>query len=72
MTASKYAIQISTREMQVLENISYGYSIKEIAHKLQLSNHTIISHRKNLRAKLKATNSPELVRRGFQFGYLSF
>ncbi len=71
MTARKCARQISTREMQVLENISHGFSIKEITQKLQLSNHTIISHRKNLRTKLKATNSPELVRRGFQLGYLS-
>lgn len=71
MTSNKFSNHISMREIQVLENISHGYSIKEIAQNLQLSSHTIISHRRNLRAKLKATNSPELVRRGFQFGYLS-
>lgn len=71
MTTSEYSIQISNRERQVLENISNGFTIKEIALKLHLSSHTIISHKKRLCNKLKAANSPELVRRGFQFGYLS-
>lgn len=62
--------QISQREKQVLTDISYGYTIKEIAKRLYLSAHTIVSHRKNLYTKLEAVNSPDLVRKAFQFGYL--
>jgi len=63
---------ISTREKQVLESISYGYTVKEIAKKLFLSSHTIISHKKNLCQKLEASNAPELVRKGFELGLLSY
>ena len=62
---------ITPREREVLENISFGYTVKEIANRLYLSSHTIISHKKNLCSKLDAANGPELVRKGFQFGYLS-
>ena len=39
---------VTQREQQVLENISLGYTTKEIASKLYLSSHTIISHKKKL------------------------
>lgn len=63
---------ITKREKEVLENISLGLTTKEIASMLYLSSHTIISHKKNLCEKLGAANAPELVRKGFQFGFLSF
>lgn len=63
---------ITQREQEVLENISFGYTTKEIASRLFLSSHTIISHKKKLLEKLSAANSPELVRKGFQHGILSF
>lgn len=62
---------ISQREQQVLENISYGYTAKEIASMLYVSNHTIISHKKNIQEKLGAANGAEMVRKGFQLGILS-
>ncbi len=64
-------MKISNREQQVLTDMSYGYTIKEIAHRLCLSPHTIISHRKNLYEKLDAKNAPSLIRLGFQKGMLS-
>lgn len=63
--------KISQREIEVLTNISYGFTVKEIAKKLYLSTNTISSHRKNLCSKLEAANSPNLVRKAFQLGYLS-
>ncbi len=63
---------VTSREQEVLENISLGFTTKEIASKLYLSSHTIISHKKKLLEKLSAANSPELVRKGFQYGILSF
>ena len=63
-------MNISKREHEVLENISFGYTIDEIAHRLFLSPHTIVSHRKSLFEKLEATNAALLIRRGFQTGLL--
>lgn len=63
-------MKISNREKEVLENISFGFTIDEIANRLFLSPHTIISHRKNLFEKLEATNAALLIRRGFQMGLL--
>ena len=61
---------LSPREVEVLEKLSHGQTTKEIASVLHLSCHTIISHKKNLCIKLGATNGPQLVRLGFQYGLL--
>ena len=66
-----YQINISSREQQVLQKISEGLTTKEIARHLYLSNHTIITYRKNLFQKLEALNAPALVRRGFELGLLN-
>lgn len=62
---------ITRRELEVLKNISFGYTMKEIAMMLFVSHHTIVSHKKNLQVKLGAANCPELVRKGFTMGLLS-
>jgi len=62
---------ITPREEQVLHQISFGLTTKEIASKLYVSDHTIISHRKNLLEKLEARNVAGLIRRAFEIGILS-
>ncbi len=62
---------ISPREKEVLFLIAYENTAKEIAAKLYISNHTAVSHRKNLLEKLKVSNTAGLVRRGFELGLLS-
>ena len=52
---------ISKRETQVLHLIAQGYSTKEIASVLKISDHTAISHRKNLITKFDAKNTAHLV-----------
>ncbi len=42
---------LSEREKEVLTYLAKGYSIKEIADKIHLSPHTVLSHRKNISAK---------------------
>jgi len=59
--------KISKREREVLQLISDGYSSKQIADMLCISNHTAISHRKNLIEKFKVRNTAQLVKRGLQF-----
>lgn len=43
--------QLSERETDVLKEIVAGYSNKEIADRLNISIHTVISHRKNISQK---------------------
>jgi len=43
---------LSQREIEVIRLIAFGHSNKEIAEKLSISIHTVISHRKNITVKL--------------------
>ncbi len=61
---------ISKREQEVLHLIAHENSTKMIAEELYISEHTVISHRKSLLAKLEAKNTAGLVRRGFELNIL--
>ena len=61
---------LSQREMEVLECISLGMTVNEIADKLFLSPHTVISHRRNLLQKLNANNGACMVRTAIEKGIL--
>ena len=63
-------MNISPRERQVLHLVAYEKTSKEIAAQLYISNHTAISHRKNLMDKLKVKNTAGMVRRGFELGLI--
>lgn len=63
-------IKITQREKEVLHLISHEYTTTEIARKLYLSPHTIITHRRNLFVKLDVRNVAGLIRRGFEEGIL--
>ncbi|MEX2566053.1 MAG: LuxR C-terminal-related transcriptional regulator [Cyclobacteriaceae bacterium] len=54
--------KVSCREMQVLKLIASGYSAKQIADKLYISEHTAINHRKNLIEKFNVKNTAELIK----------
>jgi DNA-binding CsgD family transcriptional regulator len=54
---------ISEREKEVLQLIANGFSSKEIADMLFISNHTAISHRKNLIEKFQVKNTAHLITR---------
>lgn len=63
-------IDLSRREEEVLILVAYEYTTQNIALKLHLSPHTVISHRQRLMAKLGASNTAGMVRRGFEIGVL--
>jgi DNA-binding NarL/FixJ family response regulator len=44
--------EISEREKDVLKLVAVGMTNKEIAEKLYISSHTVITHRKNITSKL--------------------
>jgi len=43
---------LSERETEVLKSVALGYTNQQIAEKLYISKHTVISHRKNITSKL--------------------
>jgi DNA-binding NarL/FixJ family response regulator len=47
---------LSSREVQVLELLAQGYSKKEVANKMQLSYHTIVSYVRTIFEKLQSPN----------------
>ena len=54
---------ISPREKEVLKLVADGFSSKQIADRLFISNHTAITHRKNLIEKFKVKNTAQLIKR---------
>lgn len=65
----KEKMPISAREKEVLQLIANGYSSKEIANMLFISNHTAISHRKNLIEKFKVKNTAHLIKKASRYSY---
>jgi|GEM_PF-21898 len=51
---------LSQRELDVIRLVALGYSNREIAEDLFISIHTVISHRKNITAKLGIKSAPGL------------
>ncbi len=54
---------ISPREKEVLLLVADGFSSKQIADRLFISNHTAISHRKHLIKKFEVKNTAQLIKR---------
>lgn len=62
---------LTPQEKRILQLIGQGRSSEQIAFALQVSTHTIESHRKNLLLKLDAKNAAELVRKAIQIKAIS-
>jgi DNA-binding NarL/FixJ family response regulator len=58
---------LSDRELEIFELIGRGRSTRTIAQQLNLSVHTIETHRENIRAKLNLRSGSELVQRAVQW-----
>jgi len=52
---------ISNRERDVIRLLVLDYSSKEISEKLNISSHTVDTHRRNILKKLKISSTGELV-----------
>lgn len=59
-------LNITNREKQVFGYLSKGFSAKMIAEILNISENTVITHRKNLIQKLQVRNSAELIQKGYE------
>lgn len=59
----KYAnrFKLSKREIEIIDLVRTGYKNNEIAEKLFLSVHTVMTHRKNILHKLEVRNTAEML-----------
>ncbi|HCO68637.1 MAG TPA: LuxR family transcriptional regulator [Dysgonomonas sp.] len=62
---------ISPRELEVLKLVALGFMNKEIADKLNISLNTVLSHRKNITAKLGIKTVSGLIFYCISHGYIS-
>lgn len=71
MVAAADAAQLSQREIEVMSLVVRGFINKEIADRLSLSLPTIVSHRKNLMAKLGVRSVSALTIYAVMHGYVN-
>ena len=62
--------QLTEREIEVLQKIAEGFSSKEAADLLNISETTVSTHRRNIMAKLEIPNATHLVRYAIKHGYV--
>ncbi len=62
---------LSTREKEILELLSFGYSSPEIASSLYISPHTVNDHRKSILHKMCVKNVAQMIRKGFELELLN-
>lgn len=60
-TASCAPLNLSAREIDIIRMVAEGHTNKEIAEKLFLSTHTVMTHRKNIMHKLGINNTAGIV-----------
>ncbi len=57
----KEKLMLSPRELEIIDLVCKGMSSKEIAAQLYLSEHTILTHRKNISKKTGTNNTASLI-----------
>ena len=57
----EYQSFFSTRELEVINKVANGFTNKIIAEKLNISEHTVATHRKRILKKSNCHNSKELI-----------
>lgn len=65
------SMELSDREMQVIRYVGKGFSSEEIASELNVSIHTVNSHRKNVLKKLGLRSPTELIVYALKQGWVT-
>ena len=61
---------LSTREMEVLELLAQGYAKKEVADKMGLSYHTVVSYVRTIFEKLESPNLAAAIAKAIRQGLI--
>ena len=64
-------IELTARELEVLELLSRGLSSKDISEKLFISSNTVEYHRKQLLRKTESANVAQLIGNAFRLHLFS-
>lgn len=67
----KSAFWISTQELKVVENIQEGFTNREIADKLGITERTVETHRHNILKRLDCRNMSQLLTILFRQGIIT-
>lgn len=62
--------QLTDREIELIKLIGEELTMKEIADKIFLSEHTVKTHRKNIMAKLDVKNTAGMIKKAFILGFI--
>ena len=62
--------KLTPREVEVLEQLAYGYSYAQVAQKLGITENTLKTHIKRAYSKLKVCNRTQAVLVARQHGFL--
>lgn len=67
----KEALNLTSRELEVLNCMSWGKSVEQIAHELNITSNTVVTHRRNLLVKSGCHSVAELVGYALRAGLIS-
>ena len=63
-------VQLTEREVEVMIKVAEGFSSKDAAKKLHISETTVNTHRRNIMSKLNLNSATQLVRYAIKKGYV--
>jgi DNA-binding NarL/FixJ family response regulator len=72
LTSRRSFVDLTPREIEVLHELAKGFANKEIADKLNISEHTVKGHLKNILNKLRVADRTEAVTTAIQRGIIHF
>jgi len=67
---TKYKINLNSREIQIIREMSNGLSSLDIGKKLFVSRHTVDSYRRTILEKSACQNTPELIKFALKSGLI--
>lgn len=67
----KEAFNLTSRELEVLNCMSWGKNVEQIAHELNITSNTVVTHRRNLLVKSGCHSVAELVGHALRAGLIS-
>jgi DNA-binding CsgD family transcriptional regulator len=63
-------VELTKRETEILSLLALGKSSRQISEMLDISYHTITTHRKNILAKTNCNKVSELVKKAFEWALI--
>ncbi len=69
-TEPGYTEALTSREQEILNHVSYGYTAQEIAEQMEISIHTVNTHIRNIYSKLAVNSRAEAIMKAVRHGII--